>query len=166
MKKYLKVIIPVIAVVFGLIAAFMIFAPASVTKIGDISTKGSDIAFGNEKLGLAASAYILAFLLTLLGAAFAVVAIFGAMGKLGKVGKIAPIIAAVLFIVGGIFFFLPSELVTATDQALLLYGGKADVFRDAMKKANDIGAGAIVGGVFAIISAIASVVSFFFAKKA
>lgn len=171
MKKYLKLIILVCAAVFGLVGMFMIFAPALTQHMGKITVNinGSDVAFGGWKQQLPfsaesvktlqASAYILAFILTLIGVVFTVLAI------LGKLGKIAPVVAAVCFVAGGIFFFLPAQLITPSKDYLAIPGVDAGVFRDTISENYKLGAGAIVGGLFSLLAAALSAASIFVNKK-
>ena len=161
MKKHLGLIIGLCAAVLGFVAAFMIFAPAlSVSEAGYSEVvKGSEIAFGGYNDLFKASAYMLPFLLCLVGVVFAVLA------AIGKLGKIAPIIAAVCFIAGGIFFFLPIDFCAfkgvedASAEAI-------KSMKDWLKELFDLGAGAIVGGLFGILAGCASVATIFVAKKA
>lgn len=161
MKKHLGKIIACVAIVLGVIAALMIFAPALVPKSGNgDAMKGSDIAFG-AKVGDAnyygASAYILAFLLPLIGVILAVVAL------LGKGGIIVPVLAAVCFIAGGIVYFLPLQTISYSKDLLDL-GAKNEDLRKLTKEFAKIGAGAIVGGLFSILAACASCATLFVKK--
>ena len=173
MKKNLGKIIAGVAIVLGLIAVLMIFAKAIVPnsdyakllgdKAKDANIAGSAIAFGKkeEVLGKTvttymASAYILAFLLPLIGVALAVVAL------LGKGGKIVPIVAAVCFLVGGIIYFLPLQTITPNKDALI--GVEVADWREGLQKNFTLGAGAIVGGLFSILAACASCATLFVKK--
>ena len=165
MKKFLnlKSILCCVAVVFGLIAVFMLFAPALVDKDGgETVLKGSEIAFGKKESYegvsvkvLEASAYVLAFSLALVGTVTAVVAL------LGKGGKVAPLIAAVCFLGAAICYFLPIQLLNFYTGELTGDAKKDYVkyMRDSFKEGCNLGAGAIVGGVFGIVAALASVAS-------
>lgn len=157
MKKFLnlKSILCCVAVVFGLIAAFMLFAPA-LTSEGETALKGSEIAFGKKEEGikfLEASAYILPLALSLVGVILAVVAL------LGKGGKVVPVVAAVCFLGAAICYFLPIQLLNLYTGELTgdLKTQYVKGVKDTLKEACDLGAGAIVGGVFGIIAALASV---------
>lgn len=158
-KKFelnLKTILTVVAAVLGLVAFFMMFAPALTSKLGDY--KGTEIAFGSgEKI--AASAYMLAYILVIIGVVASVVAV------LGIGGKIVPLVAAVCLLVGGIFFFLPASL--AMPYTGELSGDAKDkyveLFREGVKEM-DLGAGAIVGGILSILGAVAVAVPVFIKK--
>lgn len=164
-KKILKWILCGTAAVFGFISAMMLFAPALVDKVvGLVEFKGSDIAFGKEIMmgqGFAVSAYMLPLFLALIGVALMVVA------ALGKGGKIVPIVAAVCFIGAGICYFLPMVLATPSIPEGLEGELKSEYikeFREGMKEAYKLAAGAIVGGIFSIIAAVVSVVPVFVCK--
>ena len=165
MKKFLNLrsILLCVAVVFGLIAAFMLFAPAIVPQKGSgDGYKGSEIAFGLTQKGfgelkiLGASAYMLPLFLAIIGVVLALIAM------LGKGGKVVPVIAAVCFVGAAIVYFLPFQLINPTDDYLKLteYKDKAEFVKD-FKKVAKLGAGAIVGGVFALVATCASVVPVF-----
>ena len=162
MKLNLKTILCGVAAVFGLIAACMLFAPALTQEVMGISVDytGADIAFGKEialSSGFAASAYMLPLFLAIIGVACVVVA------ALGKGGKIVPIVAAVAFIGAAIVYFIPFQVAMPKAPE----GVEADTaeFRDGLKEAFDLGAGAIVGGIFSIIAAVAAVVPVFVCKE-
>lgn len=161
-KKILKWILYGAAAVIGLIGAMMLFAPALKVDsfLGTETTSGATIAFGNKDEGFAVSAYLLPFFLALIGVALVVVA------ALGKGGKVVPIAAAVCFVVAGALFFLPKQFAMA-DLSDVPEAGKEQVkelFKADMDLC-DIGAGAIVGGIFSIIAAVVSVVPIFVCKE-
>lgn len=168
-KINLKMILCGVAVLFGVIAACMIFAPAIVGK-QDASDpmSGLDVAFGNKDdtfgMGLGASAYMLPFFLALIGVVLAVVAL------LGKGGKIVPIVAAVCFVGAAICYFLPLVMVRpdfGEAGDLMNSDQKSEAvkkFRESLKEFGEVGAGAIVGGIFSIIAAVVSVVPVFVCK--
>lgn len=162
MKLSLGKIVTCVAIVLGLVGALLIFAPAIVPNsdmkelLGDAAKEanlaGSSAAFGNKDDSTVASLYILAFILPLVGVVLSVIAL------LGKGGKIVPIIAAVCFVVGGIFYFLPMSLVTP-DLGDLDGEAKKEalkIFREALKETMTIGAGAIFGGILSILAGVAS----------
>ena len=162
-KINLKMILCGVAVLFGLISALMFFAPAlkAETILGDDTVSGMQIAFGDKDEGFAVSAYMLPFFLAIIGTVVAVVAM------LGKGGKIVPIVAAVCFIGAGICYFLPMVLATPSIPEGLEGELKSEYikeFREGMKEAYKLAAGAIVGGIFSIIAAVVSVVPVFVCK--
>lgn len=169
MKKInLKMILCGVAAVFGFIAAMMLFAPAITPKAGGESISGSEIAFGKEALmgmGMGVSAYMLPLFLALIGVVCVAVSAFG------KGGKAVTIVAAVAFVGAAICYFLPFQMATVDfGEAgdLLTSDQKSEAtkaFRDSLKEAGKLGAGAIVGGIFAIIAAVASVVPMFVCKE-
>ena len=168
MKKNLGKIVAGAAILFGLIAVLLIFAPAIAPKkelaqlAGDDSPlAGSAVAFGNKDEKTVFSAYVLAFALPLVGLILSVLAL------LGKGGKIVPIAAAVCFLVGGIFYFLPMAFVTP-DLGELSGEAKSkalEIFRDMLKESCNVGLGAIFGGIFSILAACASAATLVVNKK-
>ena len=159
MKKHLGKIVAGVAILLGLVAALLIFAGAIAPKEGaGDPISGASIAFGNKDDKTVASLYILAFLLPLVGVILSVLTL------LGKGGKVVPIIAAVCFVVGGIFYFLPLELVTP-DLGKLSSAEAIKNFRDMLKKVATVGLGAIFGGILSILAGCASVATLFVKKK-
>ena len=160
-KINLKMILCGVAVLFGIIAVCMFFAPAVIDKIvGEETLSGMQIAFGDKEEGLAVSAYMLPFFLAIAGTLVAVVAM------LGKGGKIMPIVAAVCFIGAGICYFLPMVMVAFDFGELgeVVPDAVKDKAKEAFKELFKIGAGAIVGGIFSIIAAVVAVVPVFVCK--
>lgn len=165
MKKFgLGKILACVAAVLGLVAFFMMFAPAAGIKDTDTAYTGANLAFGCKEfvgvgsLGKDVEVFkfsfmnFLTYLLVIVGIVFAVLAF------LGKLGKISAIVAAVCFLVAGIFFFCAVPFCApATDNAELAKKAKEGL---------SLGAGAIVGGIFAIISALASCATLFVGKLA
>ena len=160
MKKNLGKIINCVSILLALVAILMMFAPAISYKTDKIDgITGVQVAFG-KKDALSASAYMLSYLLTIVGIALAVLAL------LGKGGKIVPLAAAVCFIAAAICFFLPMVMVTnyvgklegaAKDKAI-------ESYREILKQTAQIGAGAIVGGILSILAGAAVAVPVFLKK--
>ncbi len=165
MKKYLTLgnILVCGAAVLGLVSLFMMFAPAIsyTAEVGAFkgtqTFTGAQITFGyTEKseviLGQTLEAQIfkfsfgnfLPYLLAVVGVVFAVLSIFF------KCKYIAPA-AAVCFLVAGVLFFcaVPFTVPAA---------------KDATMKGYTLAAGAIVSGIFSIISAALCVVPVFIKK--
>lgn len=171
MKKHLGKIVAGVAILLGLVAVLLIFAPAIAPKkelaelAGDDSAlAGSSVAFGNKNDNTAFSAYVLAFALPLVGVILAIIAL------LGKGGKVVPIIAAVCFVVGGIFYFLPMALCQPNipkELSGVISDKSAYVkaMRDALKETCTVGLGAIFGGILSILAGCASVATLFVKKK-
>lgn len=165
MKKFgLGKILACVAAVLGLVAFFMMFAPSATYEVlkGTNSYSGAQLAFGytakvESGIGTTSNAILkfsfmnfLTYLLVIVGIVFAVLTF------LGKLGKISPIVAAACFLIAGIFFFCAVPFcVPAVENANL-----ASKFKETLS----LGAGAIVGGIFAIISAIASCATLFVGK--
>ena len=167
MKKFLnlKSLLCCVAVVLGLVVAFMLFAPAlkAETLLGEDVIKGSEIAFGKKVKDaqyIVASAYMLPLFLALAGTVLSVLAL------LGKGGKIVPVVAAVCFVGAAIVYFLPMQLITP-EVGKLEGDAKSkhiENFRKVIKESYELGAGAIVGGVLSILSAVAAAVPVFLKK--
>ena len=169
MKKYLGKIVLGVAALFAVVAILMILAPAAVAKVGGAKQSGVDVTFGyKQELMPGVKVSILKFsfgnfvpyILLVVGIVFVVLAC------LKKLGIVAPIVAAVAFVVAGIFFFLPAYLVVPGKEMLAAMGGaSASDFRESLLKSQNLGAGYIVAAVFSFISAIASVGYIFISKK-
>lgn len=163
MKKFgLGKILACVAAVLGLVAFFMMFAPAATYKVLNTteSYSGSQLAFGAKAesgFGTASAEVLkfsfmnfLTYLLVIVGIVFTVLAF------LGKLGNISAIVAAVCFLVAGIFFFCAVPFCVPAVE-------NADLAKKA-KEALSLGAGAIVGGIFSIIAALASCATLFVGK--
>ncbi len=168
-KPQLGLILSLVAIVLGIVAVFMLLAPAAVAEtLGQkTSYSGANLAFGytyntDAILGAVevkvfnASANILTYILVLVGIIFALLAL------LGKLGKIAPFIAFVAFLLAGIFFFC--TVAFCSPYTSLTGDAKADEVKQA-KEALSLGAGAIAGGVMSILAAVSAVGSALLAKK-
>lgn len=166
-------IIAGVACLLGLVALVMIFVPQlnylNKTSLGEgQSLNGLKITFGysetTEVLGKEVTAKILNFsfgnfltyILVIVGMVFAVLAM------LGKLGKIAPIVACAAFVVAGVLFFLalPMTSVYVGDAT----GDAASKIVEAFRESFKLGAGAIVGGVMAILAGLASLSTMFIKK--
>lgn len=164
MKKYLTLgnILVCSAAVLGVISFLMMFAPAISYTVDAGAFKvtqsftGAQIAFGytekSEVLGQTIEAQIfkfsfmnfLPYLLTLAGIVFAVLSLFF------KCKYIAPV-AAVCFLVAGVFFFCAVPFTVPAVE-----GGTMEGYT--------LAAGAIVSGIFSILSAALCVVPIFVKK--
>ena len=164
MKKYLTignillcsaVVLAVVAIIVGLCVPAISYTP----KVGDtITNTGAQITFGyTEKaegaLGTASlQVYkfsfpnLLPYIFALVGMVFAVLAIFG------KLGKISVFVAAGCFLVAGVLFFCAVPFTMPASDKVTMEGWK-------------LGAGAIVGGVFGLVSAVCCALKAFVFKK-
>lgn len=158
MKKYLTLgnILVCSAAVLGLVSIFMMFAPAisHTAEVGALkgthTFTGAQITFGyaegtNVKLEILKFSFgnFLPYLLAVVGVVFAVLSIFF------KCKYIAPA-AAVCFLVAGVLFFCAVPFtVPAVEDAMEGY---------------TLAAGAIVSGIFSILSAALCVVPVFIKK--
>ena len=151
------------AIVTALVAFFLMFAPAASNSGGSFT--GAQMAFGysesGEVLGSTVTVHILNFsfmnflpyLLLLIGMAFSGLAAFG------KLSKIAPFIAAACYLVAGVFLFCVIPFCSPSVNTSI--GGIDDNYIKNFKDALSLGTGAIVAGIFALLSALCSVCPFF-----
>ncbi|MDE5721511.1 MAG: hypothetical protein K2I30_02050 [Clostridia bacterium] len=154
MKKYLGKIVAGVSILLAVLAIIMLVAPGMSPKglaaeLGGESVSLSKIVFGSDKEGFALSIGLLvAFILVIAGIACSVVAL------LGKGGKIVPVVGAVLLLVGGILFFCTMQLYAldvpeGTPDALV------DTAKEMIKETFKLGAGAIMAGIFSVLSGVA-----------
>lgn len=172
LKKHLNKIIYAVAAVLALVAILMLFAPALKSKVEGLGTiKCFEVAFGKKESAIEVLGfsflYFLPFLLALIGLVLTVVAC------LGKGGKILPIIAAVLFVVAGILFFLPKQTFvlgsTYKDMAKEMGDAGKQMLTETKKALAEqlsVGFGAIFAGICSLISAVLVAVSGFLVKPA
>ncbi len=167
MKLNLSKILAVAAAVLGLIAILMMFAPMAVSEsvVGKTEYTGLNTIFGakykSEVLGQTIETEVFKFsfvnflplILALVGLVCSVMAI------LGKGGKVVSVVGAVAYLAAGIIFF-------CAVQGVVFAGEPSKEMVKELKKALDLGAGAIVAGIFSVISAIASAAGCLLAKKA
>ncbi len=165
MKKYLTLgnILVCCAALLGLISIFLMFAPAisytldvGIAK-GTQTYTGAQIAFGytekSEVLGQTIEAQIfkfsfmnfLPYVLALAGVVLAVLSVFF------KCKYIAPV-AAGCFLVAGVFFFCAVPFTVPAGE-------------NATMEGFTLAAGAIVSGIFSILSAALSAAPIFIKKK-
>lgn len=166
----LSKIITCVSIALALVAFFMMFAPAAVAEaLGQTkSYTGANLAFGYtyktegllgtvETKIFSPSANILTYILIVIGIACAVVSLFG------KGGKIVPIIAVAALVAAGVLYFCSVQL-CAPYTGELEGDAKADYIKNA-KEQLDLGAGAIVGGIFSILAGAAALVPSFLKSK-
>lgn len=174
MKKYLKKyltlgnILVCSAAVLALISIFLMFAPAICIKDTDTAFTGAQVAFGHSETVkvISEKTYevfkfsfmnFFTYLLALIGIVFAVLAI------LGKLGKISGFVAAGCFLISGIFYFLAVPYSIVADDFTKVY--TFITLGKDVKEVLTLGAGAIVSGIFSLISAILCVVPMLVKKK-
>jgi hypothetical protein len=165
-KKNLDKIVALAAIVFAVVSLLMIFANAAVQESTGHTFSGANLIFGytetTELLGKKISTTIfnfsanfVTFILLIVGIVAVVLAL------LGKFQKIATIVAAAAFIVAGVFYFL---MIQFCSPYTTLTGDNAAKYVQTVKDSLTLGAGAIVGGIFAIVAGLASA-SLLFIKK-
>lgn len=159
----LGLILPLAAVVFAVVAVFMMFAPAATLTVegfGNSTTTswtGAQLTFGytsevGSTITIKTEVFKFSFMNLLpyiLVAAGAVLSLLAMFGK--KAAKLFGIVAAACYLVGGVFFFcvIPFALPVAEN----------------MLKDYSLGAGAIVAGIFSIIPALIIAANAFLVKK-
>lgn len=165
-KKYYK-IIAAAAAVLGLVAFFMMFAPAAVFTAPlskeTVSYTGAQAAFGYSQtttvVGSDITVQYLAFSFMNFLPYLCIVAaiVLSVLGILGKLGKIADFAAALLYVLAGVFFF-------CTVAFLNLGEGYEDIAEYIMEYFT-LGAGAVVAGVLSLIAGIACAANAVLFKK-
>ncbi len=146
----LKKIAPILALVFGILAFVCMFLAAVKMEVNGQTgtTSFMNVTFGSDEDALAFSfGNFVTFLLVIVGLVFSVIAL------IKKLGKVSPIVAAAAFLIGGILFFCAKSFMKF-DSAL---GDYADMMKEYCK----LGAGAVLGGIAAIIAAVFSVLPVF-----
>ena len=146
-KKYIDKILYGAGLLFALISVLLMFAPAGVLDF--ITTRvnftGAQMAFGYTEHDLtvfAASANILTYILLFIGIIAAVIGIFG------KFGKIPCLVSAGCLLLGGIFYFCMVPFCSSDLQSGLA-----------------LGAGAIAGGIFALLASLCCLANLIFKPK-
>ncbi len=167
MKKYLTLgnILVCCAAVLGVISFLMMFAPAICIKDTDTVFTGAQVTFGHsETVKALHETYevfkfsfmnFVTYLLTLVGIVFAVLSLFF------KCKYIAPV-AAVCFLISGIFYFLAVPYSIVADDFTKVYA--FITLGNNVKEVLTLAAGAIVSGIFSILSAALCVVPVFVKK--
>ena len=167
MKKYLTignillygaVLLTLIAIIVGLCAPAISYTVEALGKTTTTTYSGAQIAFGytakaETSFGTLSGEVwkfsfmnLLTYIFALIGIVFAVLAFFGILNK------ISSFIAAACFLVAGVFFFCSVPFTIPAAEKATMEGWK-------------LGAGAIVGGIFAILSAACCVVKALVFKK-
>jgi hypothetical protein len=138
-----------ISVLLGIVAVVMMFLPAISITDSEASYTGLQLAFGYSETPIKIGSYsativyfnfsfmnLLTYILVILGVVFTV------LGSKGKGGAFASFISALMFIVGGVFFFMqgsfsvPGEILSIVKDSFVL------------------AIGAIIGGVASILAGI------------
>lgn len=167
-SNLLATLIPVVSALLGVVALVLLCAPG-MSPNSDLQSVGAkdsvslaSLAFGNEDSGLAFSFLIfLPFVLVLAGV------VINVLSVLGKGGKILPIVAAACYLVAGILFFLVMQT-----YCVAIPEGTSDALKDAaietakklIESTMTLGVGAILCGVFSLLSACLSVGGIFVKK--
>ncbi len=169
-KINLGLIITLGSIVLALVAFLLMFAPAIGIKNTDTTYSGAQVACGYSKsaevLGstvttkiLVVSAYFIPYLLVAAGLVFSVLSL------LGKLGKISGIVAAFCYVAAGVFFFCAVPF-SAPFVPEGMNGDLAAEYVKQAKEAMTLGAGAIVAGIFSLISGLASLSTLFVKRSA
>ena len=150
-----------ISVLLGIAAIVMLFLPAIAINAqdGTVTYTGLQLAFGYSETPIKFGSYsativyfnfsfmnLLTYILVILGIVFTV------LGAMGKGGSFASFIAALVFIVGGVFFFMQTSLCIPGD--ILAY----------IKDSFVLGVGAIIGGIASILAGICSLAKIVLSK--
>ncbi len=147
------------AAVLALIAFFMSFAPSIAMKEiaghdTGVTYSGWNVAFGKSENDVAILNFsfgnFLTYLLVLAGVVLCIVCL------LGKGGKVLPFIVGGVLVLAGILFFC--ALAMTAPNVGKLTGDLADSAIKSFKDGYNLGAGAIVGGIFSLISGALMVV--------
>lgn len=167
MKKYLTIgnillcsaaLLALIAFIVGLCAPAISYTVELLGKSSTTTYSGAQVTFGytaeadtiwgtvSGQIWKFSFMNFLTYLLTLAGIVFAVLAF------LGKLDKISTYVAAGCFLVAGVFFFCSVPFTVPAVEKATMEGWA-------------LGAGAIVGGIFSILSAACCAVKAFVFKK-
>lgn len=145
-KCKIKKFLPLLIIIWGVVALAMMFLPAVVVKDTDKTYTGLQLAFGYSSPIIGGGVSLKVFEFSIMNAltyAFVLSGIiFAIIGQLGKGNKLSSFICALLFVSGGIFFFLQGSFclpVVAQTKNLLT-----------------LGLGSIIGGVTSILAGISS----------
>lgn len=151
LAKYL----PFATIVLSILAFVMLFLPAIVTKEAKLDTdySGFQLAFGYKEEMLGKEVTILKFsfmnfLTVLLPLAALVLTLLNAFGK--KQNKLFTLLAAICLAVAGVFFFCSLGFSSFNVHEKVV---------DETKELFKLGIGAILGGVFSLLGALASFAS-------
>ena len=159
-KKTLKLVFTCLEVVFAIAALCMIFLPAIGVKDSDTSYSGLNAVFGySTKTNLLVSTVetqVFSFsFLNLLTYLLVLIAVVLLILKLAfkKQAKLVNLLSIILLIVAGVFFFLVVQFSVVAEGFSKLYAA----FGSDPKAGLTLGIGAILGGVFALVSALATI---------
>lgn len=152
-KKQISSIVSLISAALGIVALVMIFLPAIGVKDTETTYTGLQIVFGYKEKPFMSEVTVFEFSFMNLLTYLLVIAgvVFTVLGLLGKGSKFATFIAAICFLVGGIFFFFQLQFCipnTTVSNVTSLFGGN-------IKEIGSLGAGSIIGGICSILAAIA-----------
>lgn len=145
---------PFATIVLSILAFVMLFLPAIVTKEAKLDTdySGFQLAFGYKEMHgkevTILSFSFMNFLTVLLPLAALVLTALNAFGK--KQNKLFTLLAAICLAVAGVFFFCSLGFSSFNVHEKLV---------DETKELFKLGIGAILGGVFSLLGALASFAS-------
>lgn len=158
-NKKISPIASLIAIVLGIIAIAMIFAPSIGIKDRDSTYTGLQIVFGyTEKTVFAEVIHfefsfmnLLTYLLVAVGVVFVI------LGAMGKGSKLASFIALVAFAVSAVFFFMQVALSVPNEDLEVIVAGVGNLMgKDiSVKDYLTLAVGSIIGAVCSILSALA-----------
>lgn len=155
LAKYL----PFATIVLSILAFVMLFLPAIVTKEAKLDTdySGFQLAFGYKEMHgkevTILSFSFMNFLTVLLPLVALVLTLLNAFGK--KQNKLFTLLAAICLAVAGVLFFCSLEFTSFNEKAEDVIGRFGGNVAEAFK----LGIGAILGGVFSLLGALASFAS-------
>jgi hypothetical protein len=164
-KKMLPLIMTAAAAFWGLVAIIMLFVPAVAVKDADATYNGLKIVFGytakQTVLGSTVTYTVfnfsfmnlLTYILVLAGLVLSVL-------NVKMQNKLFSVIAAVVFLVAGIFFFCTVGFTSVNADASKLFASLGSNIKDSLSLA----VGAILGGVCSIAAALASIGNFLLKK--
>ncbi|MCI6734726.1 MAG: hypothetical protein MR437_06595 [Clostridiales bacterium] len=167
--KSLNKLISLVGALLAIVAVVMVFLPQIAAVNGDTTFNGIAIAFGKKLSSVDGGSFfkssttinfsflnLLAYVLVVLGLVINVLQLVG----IAK-GKLMSLIAALALVAGGILFFFALKFSSVTTSgAVLGIGGEATSkfsdFNTDSAKVWQLGYGAIVGGITAILSGLCS----------
>lgn len=146
-------ILTAVSALLGVVAFIMLFLPAIGLKDADTTYKGLDVVFGykgkviNTEYTVFNFSFmnLLTYILVLAGV---VLGVLNIVGK--KPSKLFALIAAVAFLLAGIFFFCTVSFTSLNENANKIVSGLGGDIKDAL----ELAIGSILGGVFSILAAL------------
>ena len=156
-KSNIKLILTLIALLFGLVAIASLFLPLVTITDTEIAYTGLEVAFGkseNALGGIISTKVLSTSILSVVNYALVLVGLlFLIVGSVGKGKKIAILISALAFIASAVMFFLHVNFVMPSIPS----GVEGEALQQALnayRNALSIGIGAIVATISSAISAV------------